>query len=162
MQENTFYFRKSQEETGLRVQFGGVFNRDVIPVLLEMAETHILEGLLKYETFSPTYSEITKSMYEEKERLEIVLDKINTMGEIDEEDGKPHIIDISTPEAKQYVLVSLLHPNNTGKVFWAFDFKPTEYTDGVVSAKLSDTLDSLIADVRNLGYNPTEADKEIL
>src|SRR3989344_4074674 len=119
--ENTLYYYEVQNSDSMHFECGGVFDGNVIPVLLEMFETHLLSDVVNAQILENDYGPVSMALYEEKERLEILLDKIKTTGSASEFDTEKREIEIGN----YYKYFSILKPMH-GKVFWASGLIPTQ------------------------------------
>ena len=155
--ENTLHYFEKQNNDSLHFECGGGFDIDVIPVLLEMFETHLLNDVVSTQNLENDYGPASMGLYEEKERLEILLDKIKTTGSADEFDTEKKEIEIGN----YYKYFSILKPYHGGKVFRASGLVPAE-SAMEISDKVKMFTTKLIEDIGNLGYNPTKVEKSIL
>ncbi len=160
---NTFYYYTGQKNGGTHFECGGVFDLNAIPLLLEIYETHLLDFVVNSGNLGENYSTASMGIYDEKERLEILLDKINATGMADENEAAKKEVNISG----YYVYFSILKPHSAGQVFWATGLVPAE-NPSLLSEKIKSFSEKLVQDMKNLGqqggvgYNPTKSEKSIL
>ncbi len=154
--ENTLYYYQS-DSPNTHFECGGIFDVHVIPVLLEMFETHLLADVVNKQILENDYGEVSMALYEEKERLEILLDKIKTTGLVSEFDTEKKEIGIGN----YYEYFSLLKPAHGGKVFWASGLIPAQ-GGAEISDKVRLFVTRFVEDIGNLGYNPTKTEKSVL
>ena len=161
--ENTLYYYEVQNSDSMHFECGGVFDGHVIPVLLEMFETHLLSDVVNAQILENDYGPVSMALYEEKERLEILLDKINTTLSADPADIERHEVNIGN----YYVYFSILRPAAAGQVFWATGLAPAQNSVSL-SEKIKAFSEKLVQDMKNLGqqggvgYNPTKSEKSVL
>ena len=67
--ENTLHYFEKQNNDSLHFECGGVFDIDVIPVLLEMFETHLLNDVVSTQNLENDYGPASMGLYEEKKGL---------------------------------------------------------------------------------------------
>ena len=163
LKPNTFYYHTAQKNGGIHFECGGGFDLNAIPLLLEIYETHLLDFVVNSENLGPVYSGVSMGIYEEKERLEILLDKINTTLSADPADIERHEVNIGN----YYVYFSILRPAAAGQVFWATGLAPAQ-NSAPLSEKIKAFSEKLVQDMKNLGqqggvgYNPTKSEKSVL
>lgn len=163
MLPNTFYYRLSQKNSATHFECGGVFDLNAIPLLLEIYETHLLDFVVNSGNLGRNYSSVSMEIYGEKERLEILLDKINALGAAEESETEKKEVKISD----YYTYFSILKPAAPGQVFWASGLIPMA-NPSPLSAKVGAFADKLIKDMGNLGqqggvgYNPTKIETSLL
>jgi len=163
MNPNTFYYHLGQENNGTHFECGGVFDLNAIPLLLEIYETHLLDFVVNSENLGALYNSVSMGIFEEKERLEILLDKINTTLTADPSDIEKKELKIDN----YYTYFSVLRPAGAGQVFWATGLVPSS-TPSQLSEKVKSFSEKLVQDMKNLGqqggvgYNPTKVEKSVL
>ncbi len=155
--ENTLYYFETKNNGSAHFECGGVFDIHVIPVLLEMFETHLLSYVVNSQNLGADYSAVSMCAYDEKERLEILLDKIQTTGSADEFDSEKKAISIGD----YYKNFSVLKPATPGKVFWAAGLVPQQ-NGAKLSDKVSGFAKKFVEEIGSLGYNPEKYEKSIL
>ena len=163
LKPNTFYYHTAQKNNGIHFECGGVFDLNAIPLLLEIYETHLLDFVVNSGNLGKDYSSASMGIYDEKERLEILLDKINATSTADGNDTEKKEVRVSD----YYTYFSILKPHSVGQVFWATGLIPAE-NPAPLSEKIKAFSEKLVADMKNLGqqggvgYNPTKSEKSVL